>query len=112
VSTLTSNESDDPLERVKWLLQTQFIRGTGLTDLQAVILEAAMREIERLRGSHETREPQGLWDHEPTPDMVKAGIHVWSRNERASTADDVRAIYIAMRRLEGRSTQKAGDQHG
>lgn len=57
--------------------------------------------------SDETGAPQGLWDHEPTPDMIRVGIHVWSRNERASTADDVRAIYIAMRRLEGKPTQKA-----
>lgn len=40
---------------------------------------------------------------EPTPEMIRQGIWAWERNERGSTADDVRAIYIAMRRMEGRS---------
>lgn len=41
---------DDPLVRARMLLYTQFIAGTGLTDQQALILDAAIREIERLRG--------------------------------------------------------------
>jgi hypothetical protein len=59
-----------------------------------------------MRPTDETTEPLGLWDHEPTPEMIMAGVHVWGRNERASTADDVRAIYIAMRRLEGRNAEE------
>jgi len=41
--------NDDPLKRLRWLLQTQFIRGSGLTDLEAVIVQAGIHEIERLR---------------------------------------------------------------
>jgi hypothetical protein len=65
-----------------------------------------LRELQERRRADETTEPLGLWDHEPTPEMIMAGVHVWGRNERASTADDVRAIYIAMRRLEGRNAEE------
>jgi hypothetical protein len=54
------------------------------------------------QAAHET-------DVEPTPEMIRQGIWAWERNERGSTADDVRAIYIAMRRMEGR-TEKASEQ--
>jgi ribA/ribD-fused uncharacterized protein len=40
---------------------------------------------------------------EPTAEMIQQGIWAWQRNERNSTADDVRAIYMAMRRVESRS---------
>jgi hypothetical protein len=39
---------------------------------------------------------------EPTPDMIRQGVWAWQRHVRESTADDVRAIYMAMRRMEGR----------
>lgn len=46
----------------------------------------------------ETSEPP-----EPTPEMIHQGVWVWSRNDRFSMVEDVRAIYIAMRRIEMRS---------
>lgn len=46
-----------------------------------------------------------------TPEMIHQGVWAWSHKERSTTADDVRAIYVAMRSMELRAAQPPGCVH-
>lgn len=81
----------------------RFAYANGYHELGYDVLAEA---VAQLRGEVETKaEPD-----EPTPEMIQQGIWAWQRNERASTAEDVRAIYMAMRhRWRTQSSVKSAD---
>lgn len=100
-----TNENADPLSRLRWLLDTQFINGVGLTDLQAVILQAVANEIERLR---EILTYTTLTPNAPA-EQFKAVLDAAEKGEFVNAQDLINALWWRVRNQRGELRKKNQD---